>query len=83
MKALRLLNSSTAALPARESPHNTISYIDVRMSAAQSRLAQTDATVLGRLKGWLLGVLAMLALKDALRVVPRACGAAARRARRP
>jgi hypothetical protein len=35
------------------------------------------ATVLGRLKGWLLGVLTMLARQNALRVAPRACGAAA------
>ena len=42
----------------------------------------TTATVPGRLKGSLLGVLAMLALQGALRVAVRACGVAAKM-RRP
>ena len=42
-----------------------------------TRQDQSGATVLGRLKEWLLGVLAMLTLQGALRVAPRACGAAA------
>ena len=42
-----------------------------------NRNKKSGATVLGRLKGWLLTVLAMLTRKTALRVALRACGAVA------
>lgn len=38
---------------------------------------QAGATVFQRLKRWLFGMLAMLALKGVLHVARRACGAAA------